>query len=212
MNQKRIGFVTGLKAEANWLRRTRFLVEVGGGTPDGAMRAAERLIARGAEALVSFGVAGGLSPRLQPGAILVPDAVIDGAQTHICDYGLMEFLGGGTGKPIFAAMRAVESAGDKELLFKSKGADAVDLESGAVARAAAQRGIPFAVLRAVADSAASSLPPAAVSALTSDGGVDFMAVLGSVLRHPGQIFALMQLGRDASRARAALKSRISELR
>ncbi len=212
MNRKRIGFVTGLKAEAKWLRGTRFLVEVGGGTPDGAMRAAERLIARGAEALVSFGLAGGLSPMLQPGAILVPDAVIDGVQTHICDYGLMEFLGGGTGKPIFAAMRAVESANDKKLLFESKGADAVDLESGAVARVAAQRGIPFAVLRAVADSAASSLPPAAASALTSDGGVDFMGVLRSVLGRPGQILPLMQLGRDAGLARAALKSRVSQLR
>ncbi|MDE8346229.1 MAG: hypothetical protein POH28_08685 [Acidocella sp.] len=211
MDRQKIGIVTGLNAEAHWLRGTGFMVEVGGGTHEGAKRAAEALIANGAEALISFGVAGGLSPALRPGAVLVPKAVIDGGQIFNCDYLLMEFLGGSTGKPIFAAMRVVETASDKTLLFQSKNADAVDLESGAVARAAAQRGIPFAVLRAVADPAESDLPPAVANAMTSDGRLNLPGVLGSVLRHPGQIKALMRLGQDAALARKALRTRVASL-
>jgi adenosylhomocysteine nucleosidase len=212
MKRNKIGFVTGLAAEARLLKGTEFLVGAGGGLPEGAARAAEALVARGASALVSFGLAGGLAPELPPGSVLVPSSVIDGRRTFPCDYELMEFLGGSTGRAMAASRSIIASVADKTALYKrSKQAVAVDMESGAVARVAAAHGLPFAVLRAVADAAQRDLPPAASVPLTPGGGIDLPAVIRSVAARPGQVGALLGLARDAGRARAALAARVKKL-
>jgi adenosylhomocysteine nucleosidase len=101
---------------------------------------------------------------------------------------------------------------EKKSLFEATGADAIDLESGAVARVAAARGVPFAVLRAVADPAERNLPPAALVALDRSGRIGFLRVLASVFGNPAQIPGLLALARDAAAARRALKGKISSLR
>ncbi len=211
MDGKKIGFVTGLAAEAALLRGTGFGVAAGGGTPAGAWRAAELLVAQGVTALISFGLAGGLRADLRPGAVLVPNAVMEGAARYPCDGALMAWLGGSTGEAILAGETIAASATEKAALLAQFGAPAVDLESGAVARVAAAQGVRFAVLRAIADPAARNLAPAALVPLKADGGIDLAGVLRAVLRRPGQIPGLMALAGDASRARAALKTRIKQL-
>jgi adenosylhomocysteine nucleosidase len=208
MERNKIGFVTGLAAEASLLRHSGFLVGVGGGMPDGAYRAADTLAGQGALALVSFGLAGGLRPDLKPGTLLVPPVVAEGPRTYCCDEALMAFLGGSTGQPIMAGLKIAARAHDKAALFRRGRADAIDLESGAVARAASARGLPFAVLRAVADPAARDLPIAALIPLKPGGGIDLPRILLSVLAHPAQIPGLIEIGRDAGRARAALVARV----
>jgi adenosylhomocysteine nucleosidase len=207
----KIGVVVGLGAEARLLRHTGFRVEVGGGDPAGAARAANRLIAKQVIGLISFGLAGGLNPACRPGAVIIPAAVIDAGEAFNCDRALLQLLGGGNGKAVLASQHIAETALEKHWLFNRSGADAVDLESGAVARAASAHGLAFAVLRAIADPAERDLPPAALMALNSAGDIKISAVLGSVLRRPGQIPALLEIARDAAKARAALIGKLREI-
>ena len=72
----RIGVVTGLTAEAATLDPGAFRIRVSAANPARAARAADALIAGGARLLVSYGLAAGLDPRLGPGAVLLPEAVI----------------------------------------------------------------------------------------------------------------------------------------
>ncbi|MBB5372592.1 nucleoside phosphorylase-I family protein [Acidocella aromatica] len=211
MERGKIGIITGLTAEARWLREAGFMVQAGGGTPLGAERAAQALAREGAQGLVSFGLAGGLKPGLSPGSILVPPAVIEGTRTYICDFALMEFLGGSTGTSILAGQKIAATAHDKALLYRRSHPAAIDLESGAVGRVAAEKGLPFAVLRAVTDPAELDLPPAAMVALKDNGSVDLVKVLLSVLKQPKQVPGLIALGRDAKAARAALIARVKTL-
>ena len=204
MDRSKIGFVVGLAAEARLLDMTGCAVEIGGGTAPGAARAVAGLIGRKAGAIISFGLAGGLNPALPPGALLIPEAVLDGGTLFHCDAELLRLLGGATCKSTVAEQAVVATVARKQALFAQTGADAVDLESGAVARAAAGAGIPFAVLRAVADPAARDLPPAALVALSGTGRIGLLSVLASVLKQPGQIPALLAVGRDAAKARGAL--------
>ncbi len=76
---------------------------------------------------------------------------------------------------------------------------------------AAEKALPFAVLRAVTDPAELDLPPAAMVALKDDGSVDLGKVLFAVLKQPKQIPALIALGKDAKAARAALIARVKTL-
>jgi adenosylhomocysteine nucleosidase len=211
MERAKIGFVVGLSAEARLLRRFGVQVGIGGGFPAGAARAAEKLVAEGAIALVSFGLAGGLNPALPPGAVLLPESVIDDGEIYACDPSLVEWLGGTNAKFIMSAKRVAETAADKTSLFEATCAQAIDLESGAVARVAAAAKIPFAVLRAVADPARRNLPPAALIALNGAGEIGFLSVLGSVLLQPAQIPALLALAQDAAKARHALIAELQKI-
>jgi len=199
-----IGFVTGLTAEATLARRLSPLVCAGGGTPQGAAKAALSLLDQGARALVSFGLAGGLDPALLPGALVVPARVMTNDDEFICDPELSAQFGGFTIDLHYAGEKIVITAAQKAALFVSTGAAAIDLESGAVAKVAAQAGVAFAVLRAVCDPAGRDLPNAAMIALDPQGAISGVRVLMSVLRSPGQIFGLTKLAWDARAARARL--------
>ena len=72
----RIGIVTGLATEAATLGPGPFHVAVSAAEPTRAAQAARALIAGGARLLVSYGLAAGLDPRLGPGAVLLPEAVL----------------------------------------------------------------------------------------------------------------------------------------
>ena len=194
----------GLTAEARIAAGFGYPVEVGGGTPDGAARAASRLVEQGATALVSFGLAGGLDPGLRPGTVVVADRVLVDGETFCANAQLAESFGGLTGHSVLAGREVVADAAEKHRLYVTTHAHAIDLESGAVVRIATAFGLPFIVIRAICDPAERDLPPAALVALDPAGGIGLLSVLRSIARHPGQILGLLALACDAAHARRAL--------
>jgi len=206
-----VGFVTGLTAEAAIARRMGMPVEAGGGTPEGAERAAERLVAVGVRSLISFGLAGGLDPALRPGDVVIPIAVTDGSDTYPTDKRLSDTLGGWFGGVLYASPKIAVTVLEKARLSAITLGGSIDMESGAVARVAQRHGIPFAVLRAVCDPADRNLPPAALVALSAKGRIALARVAISILFRPQQIPGLIALARDASRARRALVGRVNQI-
>lgn len=193
-----------MSAEARIAARSGFPVAVGGGTAAGAEAAATRLIGQGVTALVSFGLAGGLDPMLRPGLVVVPSAVLADGARLLADGAVAGRFGGLTGHVLLAGTAVVADAAAKAALFRSTGAAAVDLESGAVASVALAHGLAFAVVRAICDPAERDLPPAALVALDSAGAIGLIRVARCVIGQPGQIPGLLALSRDAARARRAL--------
>lgn len=198
-----LGIVVGLAAEGRIARRLG-QVGVGGGGPAGAEAAAERLVAGGATALLSFGLAGGLDPNLRPGDLVVPVVVLEDGQRFATDEALCRGLGGATAGVLLAAGAVVARAADKRALSAQTGASAVDLESGGVARVARAHRLPFAVVRAICDPAGRDLPPAALVALDAEGGIRLLRVVGSLLARPWQIGGLLRLAADAAAGRRGL--------
>lgn len=206
-----VGIITGLTSEASIAARLGCPVEAGGGTPWGAEQAAERLVAEGASALLSFGLAGGLVANLRPGDVVVPMGVVEAGRIRPTDAALSRILGGWSGGMIAAEADIVARAADKAALATSSLCGSVDLESGAVARVAERHGIPFAVLRAICDPVERDLPPAALVTLNARGAIAVTRLAGSILRRPWQIPDLIALGGDAARARRALVRRVNQI-
>lgn len=201
------GAIVGLEAEARLARTWGIPVAVGGGDAAGAARAAEQLAGK-VSGLISFGLAGGLAPGLQAGTLLVPHQVRDGAEAWETDPALMRLLGGKTGHVLLGGGEVLATVEAKRAAHQA-GADAVDLESAAVARAAARHGLPFAVLRAICDTADQALPLAALVALDKAGRIGGLRIATAVLQRPWEIPALLGLARDAARARLALSGRVA---
>jgi len=209
-----IAAVTGLAAEARIARRIGWRAAAAGGDAERTRRAVAQLVAEGASALVSFGICGGLDPALGPGALVLPQAVSseDGRHRRV-DAALRGALAAALGHAgiaaaggdVLGAARAADTPARKTALHRRSGAIAIDLESHLVAEAAAAAGLPFAVLRAVADPAERALPPAALIGLDAAGRPALGRVLLSLARQPEQLPALLQLARDTRRALAALR-------
>lgn len=200
-----LGIVTGFKAEARIARRFMRARIATGAMPEAA---AKRLIAEGVEALLSFGIAGGLKPGLGPGTMIVATDVIDEtgrfetAKTWRAE--LIARLPGARAGSLLGSDRIVATAVEKARLYERSGALALDMESHAVARAAADAGLPFAALRVIADDASVSLPTVARSALTAEGSIAVGRLLFGLLRRPSELPGLMRLGRDSRTALRAL--------
>ena len=199
------GVVVGLVAEARIACRLHYPVAIGGGDTAGAEAAARRLVAQGATALLSFGLCGGLDPALRPGALFIPEAVLDGAVRHAASPAVVARFGAVTPGVLLGGATIAATAAEKRRLHETTGAAAIDLESGAVARIAAAAGLPFAALRAVCDPADQDLPPAALTALDAKGAIGPVRVLASLARHPAQLPALLVLAGHAAAARRALR-------
>jgi hopanoid-associated phosphorylase len=167
----------------------------------------EAAIARGARAILSFGICGALSPDLAVGAVVIGTEIVSTDARWRADKKWSDALARAceaTSSVIAGSDSLLLTGAAKAVLHRETGAVAADMESHIVARVASARGFPFAVLRAVSDDAHHALPPAAAFALDEQGRVDYSAVMLSLLDEPSQFRALIRTARDTNIAMKAL--------
>ena len=205
----RVGVVTGMVSEARLLRGAECEVISGGGDPETTRQKIESLIAGGATHLVSFGIAGALTPSLRPGDLLVATEIVlpDGTVVPtdaVWRESAMLRIGDAQAARIAGASQAVATAAAKADLNRTSRAIAIDMESHHVAAAARHHHLPFLVIRAIADTADDVLPPAALVGLNKEGRPAIGAVLLSLLKNPFQLPALLRVARRSGIALKAL--------
>ncbi len=189
-----IAVIVGMRAEAALLPRG-VAVACTGGRVARAEEEARRLLSEGAHGLLSFGIAGGLDPVLESGALIIGTSVVVGDEAIACDARWVESLrvalspsprpasgtrrsstgasaahaplkgegeevkaegaasppplrervrvGGIAVGPIFSSPDPITYPAEKTALHRRWHALAVDMESGAVARACAAAGKPL---------------------------------------------------------------------
>ncbi len=208
--------VTGLAAEARIAAAAGLQTICAGGSPERTAAAIDAAIATGkVTALVSFGIAGGLDPALRSGALVVASGVIAPDRMRYLaaakwSAALRERAGGLAGE-IFGAERIIAETMEKARLYRETAALAADLESLVVARAAQRAGLPFIVIRAIADAADRDLPAAALVPLTARGKPNLPGVLASLAAHPAQLPALIGLALATRRALGSLRGAAGQL-
>jgi hopanoid-associated phosphorylase len=200
--------VTGLVKEARIAAGPGVRAIAGGGRPPTLVAALQRELTRGASAVISFGIAGGLAEDLASGTWIVARAIVTPAGRWPCDAAwarlLAERLPGSAIVDLAGVDALITDPAAKRALQRATGAAAVDTESHIVAAIATAHGLPFAAFRVVADSARRSLPPVASVALAPDGRISGGAVLGSLARTPAQLPLLLRTAIDARTAFRAL--------
>jgi len=183
---------------------------VGGGNGARLASEIERAIGDGGGGLLSFGMAGGLEPGLPPGTIIVASLVVSGGErfvtTHSWSTRLRAMLPGSLERVIVGVDAPVASRKAKACLYASTGAAAADMESHVAARCSTRAGLPFAVLRVIADSAERTLPAAALAGMGSDGRIAVGAVARSLLNNPAEAATLLGVAAQARGAMAQLVS------
>ncbi|MCC7276637.1 MAG: hypothetical protein IT561_28500 [Alphaproteobacteria bacterium] len=196
-----LGCVTGLEREARIAARAGLIVACEGPGPAAARRAAERLVARGADLLVSFGYAGGLDPALPAGTLIVADRIVD-RDGHVTPCRTPAALADATVATIVGVDTPVLDVPAKAALRRLGGA--VDQESHAVARVALRHGRGVAVVRAVIDAADAIVPAVAIVGVDAAGRSRPGRICAGLLGAPWELPALVRLAFAAVRADRAL--------
>jgi adenosylhomocysteine nucleosidase len=93
---------------------------------------------------------------------------------------------------------------EKADAFARSGALAIDMESHHVARAAAERGLPFVAVRAISDQAREVLPAIMATFVDAEGQTKMSAVFAALIFGRVKIGELLQAGRASKRAHQAL--------
>ena len=214
----RTGVVTALAAEADALRgigngaSADFTIAVAGPGLANAKRAAEHLLATGAERLFVFGIAGGLVPTYDSGQVIIYDAIFDASGgRYECDHKWCRALAAQLHRQHpaivagYSAASPLRDAATKRAIAKRHGCAAVDMESAAVVQAAHAAGVPAAVVRAILDPLDFTLPQASLGGLSADGRTRSSPVLLGLLRRPWELPAVLALARRYGIARRVLR-------
>ncbi|MCX7722382.1 MAG: hypothetical protein N2379_04900 [Verrucomicrobiae bacterium] len=186
----------------------RVVVLVTGMGLTNAAKAARRAMSKGPyRAVFSCGFAAGLNPALAPGTVLF--------QT---DHPQLEHAlakAGAVPGRFVLTQRLLVTAQDKQELFVRTGADAAQCESEAIKAACAERGIPFATVRVVLDTADEDLPYDFNRFLTKTYRFRYAKFFMAVALRPRKFHAIVELAqrcRQASRTLGdALLRAIAEL-
>ena len=163
--------------------------------------------------VISFGVAGGLDPSLKSGDIVVATEVMAGDTRWLAGLSFTEAqiasIALGRRRVVRGLLAGVEelvgASACKAALHSETGAAAVDMESHIAAAYAAEAGIPFDALRVISDPAHRALPVVARKAIKPNGDLDLVRIMGSVVRNPRSLRALVSTGIDFNRALRSLR-------
>jgi len=185
-----------------------------------AEHAASTLIEAGAGALLAWGTAAALDTTVGVGDLVLPGDVVarDGRHLgvdrdwHRRMWALLEPMGRCHVGNLAETDEVLASGDDKLRLHALSGALIADMESAAIADAAAQAGLPVLIIRAVSDTAGMDLPGSALAAVDAGGDVDVLRCMLGLARTPRQLPALIRLagGFRAACARLAQLARRAE--
>ena len=219
----RLGVITGLARESDCLDvfpvERRPIVRCAGAQSKRAGILARDLANEGCQGLLSFGTAGGLKAGLSPGSIIIASMVI-GPGGHVYETSriwldrLHRIIGSDdciTIAPIAGASQVIDTPKIKKELGLSTKAVAVDMESHVIGAVAEKAGIPFMIIRAVADPAECSIPEWVLGNISEQGTPRYGVILAGLAAHPWDFYKLIRLNRDSGLALSSLRSIASRL-
>jgi hypothetical protein len=149
--------------------------------------------------VVSFGLAGALDATLNIGDVIDATRVVDASGATLWEGAGLGVAGARSGT-MLASDVLVHDAAERRRLRSASGADAVDMESGVLARSGRLAG----VLRVVSDDAASAIE-GVDETIRSDGRTDVVGMLRWVARRRGDALRSMK---DAVLALNALQKAV----
>lgn len=232
-----LGIVVALPQEGGTLTRLKLnvgslvqlesgaLLYCSGAGSANAAKAAEALIAAGADRLISWGCAGALTDALKPGDLCVAQGFIDATGQnrtpsngwHLEVAALLRHEMSVNAEVLAESKSLLPTQQQKRALHAQSGAQLVDMESLAILAVAERHKLAFVAVRAIADPVTMDLPKAVSQALNEQGEVVMTKLLAYLILHLNEIPGLIALGQHFSKAHKSLREaakwlpRIAEL-
>lgn len=214
-----VGVITGVRTEADALRPVfghpnSPLIRFSGARPRVAADSVDELLSLGVDGILSFGSAGGLGDKQEPGDLVIGRNIIDDrGATWDCSPEWVTSLEkelDTRGQIVFGSDGLVNVSA-KHRIANETGASIVDMESHIVAAKAKEKGVPFAVLRAVVDPMDFEIPSWIGDTIRPNGTVSYLPLISGMCMFPWHIGRLASLGGYNKRAMGSLSSAVRVL-
>lgn len=196
---------TGNAFVGTWQERPIVLVRSGMGQDSARKALAEVADRFSLERVYSIGYAGALDASLQVGELVVADNVVhyDTLKSIALDQALPPKSSDVRRGTLLTVDEVVATPPEKKALQEKYSAVAVDMETYALAEEAEARNLPFVSIRAVTDTAQQELIDCS-QLVAEDGDVSKLKASWHILTHPGDLKGMIDLGKNAQKATAAL--------
>ncbi len=172
--------------------------------------------------VISTGVAGGLAPQLKAGDLVIAQRLLIESGGGYDEAGRIapatlelvrqalerRHLNAAVGTTL-SVPRVLSTAAAKRGAYVRSGALAVDMESAAIALAAAACGAPFVCLRAIIDEAADDLPASELAG--ESGHVSKLKAAAFLLKHPRVLARMPSVVKNLRLATASIGSALEAL-
>ena len=203
----KLGVVSGLKKEYESLESLGeidgLFLRTSGANPERAETLSVDLVQRGCDGLVSFGFAGGISPKLNAGDLIIADQVIkiDGEQiktSEIWRSNLLKKLSNECNVfsgSLLGSEEVVFSCNEKLNIYKTTNVLAVDMESHRVGKVAQRFGLPFLAIRVILDDFNLTIPRSMIGVINSNGTPVYSLIMLRMLLNPYDILKVYRLSR-----------------
>ncbi|HTV41539.1 MAG TPA: hypothetical protein VMF08_13235 [Candidatus Sulfotelmatobacter sp.] len=151
--------------------------------------------------LLTCGFAGGLIAELKIGDVVfeIPASAAGGNEVFAEIRSKLSAAGAREAK-VFCADRIATTAADKKKLREETGADAAEMESGAIQALCRRQGIPCVTVRVISDTANEDLPLDFNQFLKEDKSMDMSKLMMAVAKAPWKMGALMELQKNTKLA------------
>lgn len=194
------------------------LIQLSGPGMERAYRAAQTLVQSGANALLSWGVAGALDGSLTAGIVILPESILapDGEQWDV-DSGwyarvsnrIQPEMSCRSGR-LATSECVLSEPHQKAVLHQTSHAIAVDMESAGVARAGAEARIPCLAIRVIVDRQQWVLP-SCVTMAVGPHGVRVGAMARRLLGRPAELPHMFRLIVGWRAAQAAMRGIVASI-
>ena len=211
------------KSEAwpgKWQGKNIVLVRTGVGKQRAADATLQTIEQFSPDRLLSIGYAGGLVPKLKVSDLIVAEQIIDveSSAEFVPDQKWLYLAQNASvsenykvisGK-LVTADKVIHSPQDKKELGERFSAEAVEMETSAIAKVATDKNLPFLSVRTISDSVEQEILDSS-SFLGSDGEISKLKAGWYVLTHPGSISSALSLRSQTELATRTMTEFISNL-
>jgi nucleoside phosphorylase len=177
------------------------ILVVGIGKANAEKSVREFLAKNSVHRVLTCGFAGGLDAGLKIGDVVFAGETLNAPL----------LAAGARPAKFFCADRIATTVAEKKKLRAATGAEAVEMESGAIHAVCRELGIPCATVRVISDTADEDLPLDFNALAKPDQSLDFRKLFLAIARSPGKISALMALQKKTSLAAKQLAAVLEKI-
>ena len=203
----KIGFLCALKLEALTLKnlpkkilgKHEYQVVVSGIGLDNSKEAASKLVEANCDLIISWGFAGGMSPSLKTGDLIISTSQLNQTQKYASTMKSSNLLIKAFDKydpkigAVYSSNDVIDSPHRKKELYVRHGTLAADMESISIAKVASENNISFSNIRVILDDSTTQLPQFVLNTSENQGKIHTRKLAINIVKQPYQLYNFFKI-------------------
>ena len=207
----KIGIVVGLKSEERSIPKNNNIF-VARGYGQEAYKAAKKVLKNNIDLIISFGLAGGMNPKIKNSEIIIPKKIFNEKfKFHKTSYFFNSYLEKKCKEKVISKVNLITSQKILNKKMNTSLIDAVDMEADFVFKAAREHNVPFSSVKVIFDDLKNPIPNFLISTINTKGQLKALNLFFLILKKPYRIKNLIEINKIYRKSMRKLTSLAQKL-